>query len=223
MPWLQASRARYSARRWQTNAQIPFNQVNFTSVRHIFKFLKAPHISRDVVRAENIASISRKIRMLAWWLWVDLTGHGLQHWDHSIKSTWYCGLKSMNSNASSSWVLSCYVSRNIVRLVIDARFRDFWPSDILRVCNTCPGPELWPAVCQVPITWELRRFCEFDSERFRVFMFRFVVYSKFPRLALGKRCDRCPVRQWGSATRAGSGCGNTWTLEYSMWQDNLLN
>ena len=150
--------------------------------------MKAQHISLDVVRAGNIASISRKIRTLAWCLWVDLTGQGHHHGDHSIKSTWYCGHKPMNYNASPimSFVMLCVPSsccsvsywREVLRFLTFRHFasvqhfvRDLSCDQRFARAHNMRAEVWWLYLWEVP--W-------FYLGKFPV-----------PRLARGKRCGQC--------------------------------
>ena len=140
---------------------------------------------------------------------LDRTGHEHHHRDHSIKSTWYSGLNVIYFNASPHHEfchVMCRVSCHIIRSVIDARFWDFWPSDILRVCNTLSGPWAVSSGLSGPITWELR-FGDFTPERFRDFIL--CIFRVPASAASGLRREMRPGRQRDAATRAGSGCGNT--------------
>ena len=101
-----------------------------------------------------------------------------------------------------------YVSPHVVRSVIDARFWDFWPSDILRMCNTLSGAWAASSGLSGPITWGLR-FADFGSERFRDYA---STYSEFPRLPRGKRCG-LRVRGTGRSGRAQDSA----TLHTAHW------
>ena len=172
--------------------------------------MKAQHISLDVVRAGNIASISRNIRTLAWCLWVDLTGQGHHHGDHSIKSTWYCGHKPMNYNASPimSFVMLCVPS--------SCCSVGYW-REVLRFLTFRHFASVQNFVRDLSYDQRFARAHNMRDEVWWLYLWE-VPWFYLPTFQVSASRSRQEMRLAGAsaieATRAGSECGNIRTLEY---------